>query len=476
MARKEQKNVPALSEVEGTVGFISLGCPKNVVDSERMLAEIAQAGFLITDEPDNADVVVINTCGFIEPAKAEALDVIKHAVDCKTDGSVKKIIVAGCLSQRLGRQLFNQADGIDAIVGLGERDNIAQIIEKTIRSNRSEAYLGHLPEQCSDDRTRLLITPRHWAYLRISEGCNHRCSFCTIPMIKGRFRSKSPDMALAEADELVSAGVVELNIIAQDSTYYGREKYHGLPARDTTAKMAMVQTKNGLSTLMKELEDIAALKWIRLMYLWPAGITNQLIETVAKSEKIVHYLDIPIQHVNDKILKAMYRPDTKERLQQLIEKLRCAMPDIVIRTTLIIGFPGETDRQFTELLEFIKWAEFDALGCFKFYPESGTDAAKMAAQVPDEIKQQRLEELMLTQQKIAFAQNKRRIGSELTCLVDSIDGDGNGRGRFYGQAPDIDSVCIIKNCLENTGKFIKTRVIGTKDYDLVVDPVRKSSL
>jgi len=448
MARKKQKNV--------TVGFISLGCPKNVVDSERMLAEIAQAGFLITAEPDNADIVVINTCGFIEPAKTEALDTIKHTVGCKASGGVKKVIVAGCLSQRLGLQLFNQADGIDAIVGLGERDNIAQIIEKTILSNQPAAYLGHLPEQCSDDRSRLLITPHHWAYLRISEGCNHRCSFCTIPAIKGRFRSKPPELVLAEAAELVWAGVVELNIIAQDSTYYGHDS----------------ETKNGLNKLVKKLEKISDIQWIRLMYLWPAGITDELIETVAKSEKIAHYLDIPIQHVNNKILKAMYRPDTKERLQRLIEKLRCAIPDIVIRTTLIIGFPGETDQQFAELLEFIKWAEFDALGCFKFYPESGTDAAKMAAQVPDEVKQQRLEELMLTQQKIAFAKNKRRIGSELTCLVDSVDGNGNGRGRFYGQAPDIDSVCIIKNCLENTGKFIKTRVIGTKDYDLVVKQVQ----
>jgi ribosomal protein S12 methylthiotransferase len=455
MARKKRKNVPSPSEIKGTVGFLSLGCPKNVVDSERMLAEIAQAGFLITDEPDNADVVVINTCGFIEPAKAEALDIIKHAVDCKNGGNVKKVIVAGCLSQRLGRQLFNQADGIDAIVGLGERDNIALIIEKTIRCNQPEAYMGHLTEQCSDDRTRLLITPRHWAYLRIGEGCNHRCSFCTIPSIKGRFRSKSPDMVLDEAAELVSAGVVELNIIAQDSTYWGRD----------------LKIKDDISKLVKELENIPGLQWIRLMYLYPAGITDRLIETIANSEKVVHYLDVPIQHVNNKILKTMRRPDTKEQLQQLIEKLRRAMPDIVLRTTLIIGFPGETDQQFTELLEFIRWAEFDALGCFKFYPESGTDATKMTAQVPDEVKQQRLEELMLTQQKIAFAKNKRRIGSELTCLVDTIDDNGNGRGRFYGQAPDIDSVCIIKNRLENTGKFIKTRVIGTKKYDLVVKQV-----
>ncbi len=445
MAKKKQKNL--------TVGLISLGCPKNVVDSERMLAEIAQAGFLISSEPDNADVIVINTCGFIEPAKAEALDVIKHAVKCKTGGSVKKVIVAGCLSQRLGRQLFSQADGIDAVVGLGERDNIAQIIDKTLHSDRQAAYLGHLPEKCGDDRVRLLITPHHWAYLRISEGCDHRCSFCTIPNIKGSFRSKPLELVLAEAAELVSAGVVELNIIAQDSTQYGRD----------------LKMKNGLSKLLKELEKISALKWIRLMYLWPAGIDEKLIETIAKMGKIVRYLDIPVQHVNNEILKAMHRPDTKERLQRLIEILRSVMSDVVLRTTLIIGFPGETDEQFAELLEFIEWAKFDALGCFQFYPESGTAAAEMPAQVPDKIKQQRLEELMLTQQEIAFSKNKRRIGDKMTCLVDSVDGKGGGRGRYYGQAPDIDGACIIKNCSEKPGKFINTRVVGTKDYDLVIE-------
>jgi len=449
MAPRKQKNI--------TVGFVSLGCPKNVVDSEKMLAEIARAGFLIIAEPDNANLVVINTCGFIEPAKAEAIEAIRHSVACKRNGIVKKVIVAGCLSQRLGRRLFNQVDGIDAIVGLGQRDNIARIIEKTILARQPAAYLGHLPEQCSDDRERLLITPKHWAYLRISEGCNHRCSFCTIPAIRGRFRSKPKELVLAEAAELVSAGAAELNIIAQDTTNWGRD----------------LKIKNGLSKLMKELEKISGLKWIRLMYLWPVGITDQLIETITKSEKIVHYLDIPIQHVNDKILKSMRRPDTKERLQRLVEKLRGAMSDIVLRTTLIVGFPGETDQQFAELLEFIKWAEFDALGCFKFYPESGTAAAMMPAQVPDKVKQQRLEELMLTQQKIAFAKNKRRIGDVLTCLVDSADDQGGGRGRFYGQAPDIDSVCIIKNCSVKSGEFIKTRVVETKDYDLVVDPVRK---
>ena len=444
MAQKKQNNA--------IIGFVALGCPKNIIDSEKMLADIAQAGFLITEDPDNADVVVINTCGFIAPAKAEALEAIRHAVHCKLNGTVKKVIVAGCLSERLGRQLFEQTDGIDAIVGLGRRDNIAQIIGDTIRSSQPAAFLAKSPHTISDDRTRLLITPGHWAYLRISEGCNHKCSFCTIPAIRGSFRSKPEQLVLAEAAELVSAGVVELNIIAQDTTYYGRD----------------LKIKNGLSWLLNKLESIDGLKWIRLMYLCPAGIDERLIETIATSEKVVHYLDIPIQHVNNEILKAMRRPDTKEKLQRLIEKLRSAIPDSLLRTTVIVGFPSETDQQFKELLDFIEWAGFDALGCFKFYPESGTIAGAMPAQVPDRVKQQRLDELMLTQQKIAFAKNKSRIGGKLTCLVDSIDNKDTAQGRFYGQAPDIDSICIIKNCSAKPGQFINAKVVGTKDYDLLV--------
>jgi len=419
-----------------------------------MLGEIAEGGLLITTDTDNADVVVINTCGFIAPATAESLEAVKWAVGRKRRGAVKKVIVAGCLSERLGQGLFSKVEGIDAIVGLGERDNIAEIIKKTLSSQKPGVYLGR-QEGVSDDRGRLLITARHWAYLRISEGCSHRCSFCTIPAIKGRFRSKPPELVLAEAAELVSAGAVELNIIAQDTTRYGQD----------------LRIKNGLAQIVRELEKIDGLRWIRLMYLYPAGIDEALIETAARSDKVVHYFDIPIQHVNDNILKAMKRPDTKEQLKQLIERLRGAIADCVLRTTLIVGFPGESDGQFAELLEFIRWAQFDALGCFKFYPESGTSAAELPGQVSDDVKQKRLEELMLAQQEICFAGNKKRIGSELTCLVDSIDGGGGGKGRFYGQAPEIDGICIIKNCSVKSGRFIRTKVVGMKDYDLIVEQV-----
>jgi len=448
---------------EITVGFVSLGCPKNVVDSERMLAEIVQAGFPITNETDNADVVVVNTCGFIAPAEAESLEAIKHAVDCKLNGAVKKVVVAGCLGERLGSELSEKIDGIDAVVGLSQRDNIAKIIEKIFSSGISGRggdscryqLLPKISDRAPDDRCRLPITPQHWAYLRISEGCNHRCSFCTIPSIRGRFRSKPMELVIAEAEELVSAGAVELNVIAQDTTSYGRD----------------LKMKNGLSALLKEFEKIAGLAWLRLMYLYPTGIDSELIETIANSEKIVRYLDVPLQHINDKILKSMRRPDNRDALRRLIEDLRLAMSDIVLRTTLIVGFPGETDRQFEELLDFVKWARFDALGCFKFYPESGTAAAELPGQVPDEVKQQRLDELMLTQQKIAFARNKDRIAGELRCLVDSVGPEGLVTGRYYGQAPDIDSVCLIKHCSAKPGQFIAAKVVGTQEYDLLVEQI-----
>jgi len=357
----------------------------------------------------------------------------------------------------MGQRIFQEIDGIDAVISLDKRDDIAKVIRKVLSSDQPTPFFeqSHDPNESRilDDRTRLLITPGHWAYLRISEGCNHRCSFCTIPAIRGRFRSKPPELVLAEARELASAGVVELNIIAQDTTFYGRD----------------LKIDSDLAGLVSQIEKIDHLKWIRLMYLYPAGIDGRLIETIANSEKIVPYLDIPIQHISDTILKSMRRSDTKDSIRRLIENLREAMPDIVLRTTMIVGFPGETDRQFEELLDFIGWAQFDALGCFRFYPEAGTDAAGLDDQVPEAIKKQRLDELMLCQQKIAFAKNRGRIGSELVCLVDSVDNDGLVEGRFYGQSPEIDSMCIINKCSAGPGRFVKTKVVGTKDYDLIVE-------
>ncbi|MHC4433655.1 MAG: 30S ribosomal protein S12 methylthiotransferase RimO, partial [Planctomycetota bacterium] len=370
---------------------------------------------------------------------------------------VKKVVVAGCLGERLGPKLLERADGIDAIIGLDQRDNIAEIIRRILACDiagphRCTTAAEQRSNRVLDDRSRLLITPGHWAYLRISEGCDRRCSYCTIPGIRGPFRSKPPELVLAEATELARAGVLELNVIAQDTTYYGRD----------------LKIKSGLPGLVRALEKVAGVEWIRLMYLYPTGIDAELTEAIAGGKKTVHYLDIPLQHVSNRILKSMRRPGNPEAIRRLIENLRSTMPDIVLRTTLMVGFPGETERDFDELLEFVKWAKFDALGCFEFYAESGTDAAQMPAQIPDEIKQQRFDELMLTQQEIAFAKNENRVGSKLRCLVDSVDDKGLGRGRFYGQAPDIDSVCIIENCSAAPGQFVNSEVVATQDYDLVV--------
>jgi len=448
-----------------TVGFVALGCPKNMVDSEKMLAHLAEAGFLIAAEPERADVVVINTCGFIEPATLESLEAVEQAIANKKMGNVQKVIVAGCLAQRLGAQLLGRVAGVDAVVGLEHRDAIARIIRDTLASGEPRVYLGPTPGAMVDDRVRLRIGPVHSAYLRISEGCSHRCSFCTIPAIRGPYRSKPMSLVLEEARELVGSGAVELNLIGQDTTVYGLD----------------LKLKDGLASVLGEMEQIPGLAWIRLLYAYPAGITDRLIETIAQSERIVHYLDLPIQHADDRILKAMRRPDTREDLCRLIDRLRAAMPDIILRTTLIVGFPGETQGEFEKLVEFVKWARFDALGAFTYFPEAGTPAAEFPDQVPDETKQARLDALMLAQQEIAFAKNTERIGSRLTCLVEDggrkAEGKGRrrqavaGRGRFYGQAPDIDSLCLIRGCSAAPGRFVETKVVGTQDYDLVVEQI-----
>jgi len=438
-----------------TVGFVALGCPKNVVDSERMLAQIVEAGFLIAADPSQADVVVVNTCGFIEPAKVESLDAIAQAVADKRSGRVQKVVVAGCLAQRLGAQLLDEAEGVDAVVGLGQRDRIAEIVRRTLSAGEPGVYSDRTFPVPTDDRVRLRIGPAHSAYLRISEGCDHRCSFCTIPAIRGPFRSKPPELVLEEARELVSSGAVELNLIGQDTTIYGRD----------------LKRADGLAHLLGRMETIADLAWIRLLYAYPRGITESLIGAIARSDKVLHYLDIPIQHASDKILRAMRRPDTSDGLRTLIERLRAAIPDIVLRTTVIVGFPGETDGDFSDLLEFIRWVQFDALGAFTFFPETGTPAAQFPAQIPDDVKQDRLDALMLAQQEIAFAKNRARVGQRLRCLIDSVDPQGIGYGRFYGQAPDIDAICVVTNCMAGPGSYADVDVVGVRDYDLLVEQI-----
>ncbi|MGD0785358.1 MAG: 30S ribosomal protein S12 methylthiotransferase RimO [Sedimentisphaerales bacterium] len=440
-----------------SVGFIALGCPKNVVDSEKMLALIAEAGFVIDMDSDNADIVVINTCGFIKPAVDEATEVINQTLAKKRKGKIKKIVVAGCLPERLKEKFLEHFPKIDAVVCLGARDNIVNVIENLFSENPAKFYASPADwvNTIQKDTDRFLITPSHWAYLRISEGCDRSCSFCTIPAIKGKFRSKPLDDIVAEANQLAQAGVVELSIIAQDSANWGRD----------------LGEKNGLVKIINELEKIDRLKWIRPMYLNPSGITDQLIEAIAKNKKVVHYIDMPIQHINNEILNAMHRPDTKEKITALIEDIRKIIPDVVLRTTVIVGFPGETDQQFKELLDFVKQIRFDALGCFAFWPEEGTKAAQLSGRIPQKIKEDRQEQLMLAQQQIAFEKNQSRKGQIIECLIDENQPGQPAIGRYYGQAPHIDSICLIDNCTDPPGSFIKAKITNFKDYDLLAEKI-----
>jgi len=439
-----------------TVGMIGLGCPKNQVDTERMLAHIAQSGLVISSDPERAEVVVINTCGFIRPAIDESIDAIRWAMRLKMQGSAKKVIVCGCLAQRLGQGLFRKVKGIDALVGLSYRDQIAQIILQTLSDTKKRTYLDDTARPLLlDDSIRVLVGPGHTAYLRLSEGCSHHCSFCTIPSIRGPHASKPLKQVLQEAKHLVQAGVRELIVIGQDITAYLKDQ--GI--------------KDGLVRLIEGLDRLDGLAWARLMYLYPSGLTGTLIKAMAASSKVVHYVDLPIQHVDDQILKAMRRPDTARSLRMLIEELKTTIPDMILRTTLIVGFPGETQAQFESLLEFIRWARFDALGCFPFYSEPGTPAASLPGQVPSATKRRRYDLVMKTQQQIALEKNLARIGSVLTCIVDQERSRRTRIGRFYGQAPQIDSNCLIRNCHAKPGTFVKAKVTDARPYELVCDCV-----
>jgi ribosomal protein S12 methylthiotransferase len=436
------------------VGLVSLGCPKNTVDSETMLGRLAQSGFCIVAEVDLADAVIVNTCGFIEPAKREAMDQLRDIASQKGKGRLKSVIAAGCLAQRMGKDLLEEVPQIDAVVGLADRDNIAKIVTATLQNSDERIFLSDSDSFIADDSGRLLTTPPHYAYLRISEGCNRRCAFCTIPSIRGKFRSKPIKAVAREARDLAQSGVKELIIIAQDSSYYGRD----------------LGMENGLVELLGVLENFD-FNWIRVMYLYPATVSGELVEKIASSDKILPYIDIPIQHIDNDILASMRRVDTQEKTTSLIEKLRLALPRIVLRTTVITGYPGETPRQHRKLVEFIKWARFDALGCFTFFPEQGTPAAELEGQLPADVKEKRLEEIMLTQQEIAFAKNEAMVGKELEVLIDNVYEDGTAEGRYYGQAPEIDSVCLVNNCKAQPGKFIKARVTGFEAYDLIVNQI-----
>jgi ribosomal protein S12 methylthiotransferase len=436
------------------VALVSLGCPKNLVDSEKILAHLAEGGCVVAAPIDQADVIVVNTCGFIAPAVQESLDVIAEAVAHKRSGRARRVVVAGCLASRDGEKLFELAPGIDAVVGVNDRESILSAVTGRRHVTRVSAWAGGV----AGDQGRFRLTPPHTAYLRIAEGCGRRCTFCTIPAIRGPFRSKPPEQVLAEARELVADGAVELNLIAQDTTAYGSDLPRA-PGADGSGSLA---------GLLRCLDGLDGVEWIRLMYAYPHRFGEDLIDALADCPHVVPYLDIPLQHISDAVLKRMGRAVTRKHIVALLDRLRRRIDGLVLRTTLIVGFPGETDGQFEELLAFVKDFRFDALGVFPYWPEEGTPACRLRGAVDEHVKQRRLEAVMLAQQGIAFQANDQRVGQAVRVLVDGTDADGNCVGRHYGQAPDVDSICRL-TAPRSAGMFVDGRVAAYDGYDLIVE-------
>ena len=432
--------------------FISLGCDKNLVDSEVMLGLLDGKGYKIVDSEEMADVIVINTCCFIHDAKEESVETILEMAELKKEGKLKALIVTGCLAQRYQEEIQTEIPEVDQVLGTTSYDKIVEAIENTLNGSKDLVIedVNRLP---LPDTKRLVTTGGHFAYMKIAEGCDKHCSYCIIPKVRGDYRSVPMERLILEAKELALSGVKELILVAQETTLYGVDLYG----------------KKSLHTLLKELCRIDGIYWIRILYCYPEEIYDELIQVMKEEEKICHYLDLPIQHASDQILKRMGRRTSKQQLIEIVEKLRNELPDISLRTTLITGFPGETDAQHEELMEFVDYMEFDRLGVFTYSPEEGTAAARMDDQIPEEIKLERQAELMELQQEIAFDLAEEMIGRELLVMIEGKVADENAYvGRTYKDAPNVDGLIFI-NTDETlmTGDMCLVTVTGALEYDLI---------
>jgi len=443
-----------------------------------MLGLLAEAGCAIVGDGGKSDVRVVNTCGFLSASRDEAISVLQQAARDKKKGRIRRIVVAGCLVQRDGQGLIEDVPEIDALIGVNNRGDILRAVgleprsrstsRKKVNGRNAEAkdstntsllFLGeyHPTSWVGDnlsDRARLRLTPSHYAYLRMSEGCNQKCTFCTIPSIRGPMHCKPVPEIMAEARELIADGAVELNLIGQDTTSYGLD----------------IGYRAGLSGLLRELNKLDGARWIRLMYAYPSDFTDEMIEAIADCDKVVKYIDMPLQHIDDRVLKGMYRRVTRKQTEALLEKLRGRIPGVSIRTTFIAGFPGETAAHHTALRDFISAFEFDAVGVFPYSSEPGTPAHRMKDAVPPETIAERVEELMLAQQDVAFRRAKAMAGREVTVLIDGFGKRNTYPARHAGQAPEVDSIVHVKGGEFDPGEFIQVRINGAKEYDLTAIP------
>ena len=432
--------------------FISLGCDKNLVDSEVMLGLLDSRGYQIVDDETIADVIVVNTCCFIHDAKEESIQTILEMAEYKKTGSLKALVVTGCLAQRYQQESIDEIPEVDAVLGTASYDKIAEAIDEAL-GGHSEMYLEDLDRLPQVSSKRLVTTGGHYAYLKIAEGCDKHCTYCIIPKIRGNFRSVPMEQLLKEAKELAEGGVKELILIAQETTVYGQDIYG----------------EKSLHRLLRELCKIDGIQWIRLLYCYPDEIDANLIQVMNEEPKICHYLDLPIQHASDALLKKMGRRTSKAQLVDTIRTLREEIPDITLRTTLITGFPGETEEQHQELVEFVDEMEFDRLGVFTYSPEENTPAAEMPDQIPEEVKEDRQAELMELQQEIAFDLAEDMIDREVLVMIEGKVADENAYvGRTYRDAPNVDGLIFINTDEElMSGDFAKVKVTGAMEYDLI---------
>ncbi len=432
--------------------FISLGCDKNLVDTEVMLGLLASRGYEMTDDETTAEIIVVNTCCFINDAKEESIQNILEMSKYKKQGNLKALIVTGCLAQRYRQEVLDEIPEVDAILGTSSYDKILDAVDKALEGQHfvTMTDVDSLPEVSAK---RMVTTGGHFAYLKIAEGCDKHCTYCIIPKIRGNFRSVPMEKIIEEARYLTEQGVKELILVAQETTLYGRDLYG----------------EKSLHLLLKELCKINSLRWIRILYCYPEEITDELIQVIKEEKKICNYLDLPIQHANDEILKRMGRRTSKQELINIITKLRTEIPDICLRTTLITGFPGETEEQHEELMEFVDSMEFDRLGVFTYSPEEDTPAAVMPGQVDEEVKKNRQAELMELQQEIAFDRAESMVGQEVLVMIEGKVADENAYvGRTYRDAPNVDGLIFVNTEEDlNSGDFAKVKVSGAVDYDLI---------
>lgn len=431
-----------------SICLVSLGCPKNLVDSEIMLGVLKEDGYHLTLNENEADVLVVNTCGFINDAKKESIDEILRLARYKKTGKCRLLVVAGCLSQRYSKELAADLPEVDYFIGTGEYFRIADIIK-----NRTERVIVDKPVYVHDCNTpRVIATPRYSAYVKIAEGCSNNCSYCTIPAVRGSFRSRKIASIIQEVNALAVQGVKEINIIAQDTTSFGKD----------------ISDSNELEHLLRHIVKIDGIEWIRLLYLYPSKITDELIRFIKGEEKLCKYFDIPVQHINNRILQAMNRTTTKEGVLRLINRIRREIPDAVLRTSVIVGFPGETEDEFMEILDFINEARFNRLGVFKYSREEGTAAYRMKGQIPESVKEKRLKRIMNVQKKISLEYNKAMIGSTVKVLVEGVSDETDLllKGRMPAQAPDIDGITYITGGTADIEDIVSVRITEAGEYDI----------